>query len=1080
MEINAHQWQNVTVEVAIGTGQAAAGDCHFETVFCGTSAKFSQSDLVPDCSYLMKCRAYYGAVPLSWSPAVEFRTEKGILFTFDRMKCGADISISGDALSAVYQGDDTWSTLLGTKSFSSGVSSWEIRVTKSSTQYIFVGVATSTADLNTFLGGCGSGYGFIGEQALYHNREKVKIYGDQFATGDVIGVTLDLNHGTLSFSKNRKSLGVAFDKIFGELFPAVAFYNVDQQLEIVSTGFQTTCPFEPIPVSPSRLNLDDISLLNELVLSLYYRHPLSHRLLVLVAEHCNQWSTSNFTRCRAVSGKDVFVAKESPLLRRLGLVVGDRVRTPYGVAEVVGAAFGKLWFKVNPEGEVWFFSHQQIMDGRNKKMFLRCSYDSPEGGVAAHNKSSENLLGAVYDAASIQELVDPAKWSEEMDALLLAHLATQSESLPSDTTVAVSAMKPAAAPSMWKVSSAQVSDNFRTLQQQLSRLMLSRNELSHRWGIAGPKRKAVLARLGLLRLLNQMLDMYLPFLIADSASNTFASDIATSTDDFSPMVLSLRTKEASASAPLSAPEIAEKYPFIHLSWAPPATHLDVMHVGPLHAIRRRIFTQLKLAHFWEVVTKSATRPSKTEDDYDYPEDLPHVRINRLKSFRAREASELLRIPGEDLLLSSMFCQLYRELRQNSSTKLRISYTHPMDDGQSRTFKIKFDGEGVDDYGGPYREIFQQVCEELQRPDPSVGGDGNEKRPSSWVSGEAKQAANPAENASVHAHNAHEKTSVSRCFLPLLLPTANWTAEVDCKERYRYTFHPSSTSALKMDLYHFMGQMVGIAVRSKITLDLAFPSLIWKCVVCERLCDADLASIDVTAHGFVQRLSGVHRQMKADELVLESTAEESASREVLRATAEELLADVMWTVTRSDGRVVELVEGGATRPVLVEEIGEYLSLYVEARLSESKPAIDMFRAGLVSIIPESVLSLLTWEELQTIVCGARVIDIQRLRENTEYDDDISPDDPHIVHFWEVLTEFSEEEKSTFLKFVWARPTLPPKGVEFSQKMRVLSAVGDDAHLKPDQYLPKAHTCFFSVNLPKYSTKKVRPKCHSVVH
>jgi hypothetical protein len=39
------------------------------------------------------------------------------------------------------------------------------------------------------------------------------------------------------------------------------------------------------------------------------------------------------------------------------------------------------------------------------------------------------------------------------------------------------------------------------------------------------------------------------------------------------------------------------------------------------------------------------------------------------------------------------------------------------------------------------------------------------------------------------------------------------------------------------------------------------------------------------------------------------------------------------------------------------------------------------------------------------------------------------------------------------------------------MRILSAVGEEAHLKPDQYLPKAHTCFFSINLPKYSTKQL---------
>jgi hypothetical protein len=39
------------------------------------------------------------------------------------------------------------------------------------------------------------------------------------------------------------------------------------------------------------------------------------------------------------------------------------------------------------------------------------------------------------------------------------------------------------------------------------------------------------------------------------------------------------------------------------------------------------------------------------------------------------------------------------------------------------------------------------------------------------------------------------------------------------------------------------------------------------------------------------------------------------------------------------------------------------------------------------------------------------------------------------------------------------------------MRILSAVGEDAVLKPDQYLPKAHTCFFSINLPRYSGKQI---------
>ena len=101
------------------------------------------------------------------------------------------------------------------------MTSWEIRINQSSTAYVFIGVATSQADLHTFLGGCGSGWGFIGEQALYHNREKVKIYGESFSSGDVIGVTLDLNAGTLSFTKNKKNLGVAFDKVGIKYYEAI-------------------------------------------------------------------------------------------------------------------------------------------------------------------------------------------------------------------------------------------------------------------------------------------------------------------------------------------------------------------------------------------------------------------------------------------------------------------------------------------------------------------------------------------------------------------------------------------------------------------------------------------------------------------------------------------------------------------------------------------------------------------------------------------------------------------------------------------------------------------------------------------
>ena len=105
-------------------------------------------------------------------------------------------------------------------------------------------------------------------------------------------------------------------QLYGELFPAVAFYNIGQEIEILADGFKTTCPQESIPISPSRLNMDELSALNELVLSIYHKQPLSHRLSHMLVEHCNQWCAASFVRCRAVSGKDVYLSKESPLLKR--------------------------------------------------------------------------------------------------------------------------------------------------------------------------------------------------------------------------------------------------------------------------------------------------------------------------------------------------------------------------------------------------------------------------------------------------------------------------------------------------------------------------------------------------------------------------------------------------------------------------------------------------------------------------------------------------------------------------------------------------------------------------------------------
>ena len=974
------------LEFEVALGNVVIGeDIDYTIIYRGIAKTIRESGLQPCSEYSIKCRTLNSYGVSNWSTCVSFTTSSGFPFTFCSHKCGPDIILSSGGLVATYSGDDSWSMVLGSHPLLCGIVSWEVRIRQSTTAYIFVGVAKAQSDLCTFLGGDENGWGFIGEQALYHSREKVQVYGESFAKGDVVGVSLDLEAGTLSFSRNGKTLGVGFNNVFGELYPAVAFYNAGQEVELLLNNCRGNFPHEPPLVSPSRIIFSDVSLYSEIQYCLAYSTPIPLHICAILAGFCNEWSSSMLLRRRAVSGRFIILNKNHNLLQSLNLNHGDKVRTPYGLASVAGSAGGKLWVEFAETREVWFFSRQQVLQGQVNGFFLRPTYQFDK--KAPHAPPSYT-----FDVDSIQDLLLPSRWSAKLDAELMRFL----------REIAF-----AAGITIWDITPDDLSREFRQLQQRIIRVCMEDAGLSVIWGIKGPSRRAVVVRCGILRLLNQLsqplalyldpsgvnevkfrrkADEALPFImrIIPSKSNDAKSDIAPSCLDNTSLI----------------PYFQEKACDVELS-----------------GLRNFIFLDTKLDYLEEQFSGSGERPCKTDDEYDYPEDLPQVKLNRYRSHRVLE----YRAEGEEILFSSMLGQLWREIRSQPQERLRIRYTHPMDDGQARAFKVRFEGEGVDDYGGPYRDVFQSICAELQR-------------------------------------TLDHPKATPQCLVPLLCPTANWA--VECEERYCFTFDPSQISDVHLDLYRFLGQLVGIAMRSKLTLDLSLPSFIWKKVVGESLGINDLCSLNFAFYKFIHQLKDSKTR---------SSKDDSSNGSAAKAEAEELLHDLHWSVPSVRGFDLALVPGGEERKVYFDEIEAYVEAAVDRQLNESAEAIQAFRYGLLEVAGEAV-TVLRWYELEAVVCGNREIDVIRLKENTEYDDDITAKDPHICYFWETLFEMSETEKTAFLRFVWARPTLPPRGSQFPQKMRVQS-VCEDPNMSPDSYLPKAHTCFFSINLPRYTSKRV---------
>ena len=143
------------------------------------------------------------------------------------------------------------STNRGTIGVSSGQWYWEVYVGASPANP--VGIATNQANLGSYVGSDAYGWGYNNNASKYNNGTATS-YGSTFASGDTIGVALDMSAGTITFYKNNVSQGQAFSGITGTVFPACGgqnfTFNFGQQPFAYTppTGYKSLCTYNlPTP-----------------------------------------------------------------------------------------------------------------------------------------------------------------------------------------------------------------------------------------------------------------------------------------------------------------------------------------------------------------------------------------------------------------------------------------------------------------------------------------------------------------------------------------------------------------------------------------------------------------------------------------------------------------------------------------------------------------------------------------------------------------------------------------------------------------------------------------------------------------
>jgi len=278
-------------------------------------------------------------------------------------------------------------------------------------------------------------------------------------------------------------------------------------------------------------------------------------------------------------------------------------------------------------------------------------------------------------------------------------------------------------------------------------------------------------------------------------------------------------------------------------------------------------------------------------------------------------------------------------------------------------------------------------------------------------------------------------------LPLFIKCPNSHGYGNNQEKF--IPNPSCSSSLYLSMFQFVGKMMGVAIRGSNYLNVDFASVVWKPLVGADITKKDLLEIDTL---FVNQLNLIESLEDAGKLAETET---------------------LFTILTFDGQDVELKANGAEIPVTVETRMEYVDLALTYRLNEFKEQVAAMRKGLGTIIPVQLLPMFTWQQLERLVCGKREIDIALLKANTQYRQ-VQPKEPHIKFFWDALEEMSHTQRQQFLRFVWGQTRLPTEA-SWRQKFQI-----QPHRMNDDSTLPVSHTCFFSLELPKYTSFDVMKK------
>lgn len=267
-----------------------------------------------------------------------------------------------------------------------------------------------------------------------------------------------------------------------------------------------------------------------------------------------------------------------------------------------------------------------------------------------------------------------------------------------------------------------------------------------------------------------------------------------------------------------------------------------------------------------------------------------------------------------------------------------------------------------------------------------------------------------------------------------------------KETNLCWFNPSSFETENQ--FTLIGLLFGIAIYNNVILNVNFPPVLYR----------KLYGIKGKFEDLQESHPVIYKSLK--EIL---TYNGDVSEDIM--TTFEISYEVFGSTCK-----YELVKDGKNVKVTNDNRKEFVARYADFLLNASvRKQFEAFKKGFVIVTSDSILkNLFRADELELLVCGSQVFDINELQNATEYDGGYTKDSPVIRYFWEVVHDMSHDELKQLLNFTTGSDRVPIGGL--AKLKLIIAKNGEDS-----DRLPTAHTCFNVLLLPEYdSVEKLRDR------